>query len=157
MQGGIYDVFLKNLTEKKVDFQRDAIRVALMTEDHVHVNDDRAWGQICHNEIGGYGYKRGGKQLSNVKIKERYDTIVLVGDDIIWRNATFTMRKMVMYFAESKILIATWGAARFGEGRDYIVICGNLTIQWHRRGIIVEYFPDEPPEYLKYYLEKERS
>lgn len=148
----VSDIFKKDLLERTIDFKTDVIKVALMTNHHRYDASDAFWCNVQHNEIAGKGYKAGGQRLHSVEFKKTHKTVYLTGDNMVWSSAKFTMRSIVLYFERTGKVIGTTG---FTE--DKSVDNAFFTLQWCREGIIVEYYPDMPPEYLNYYFNKEHG
>ncbi len=144
----VYDVFREDLLEKKIDFDKDTISVALMREGFLLTPLDRFWYEVCGNEIRGKGYVAGGNILQNVKVTKKNSKIYICGDNTIWPSATFSASYVMLYFTETKKLIGCilfpWGVNKVKDAL--------FTVLWDSAGIIVEDNPDDPPQYLKYYL-----
>lgn len=149
----VYDVFRKDLLQKKIDFKKDGIMVALMREGFRLNPADFIWDDVCDKEIKGEGYKSGGQLLRNVGLAKKPWEICIYGDNPIWESARFSAGYIMLYFARTKKLI---GCIKF-PWRVTKANGGLFTVQWESAGILVEDNPDAPPQYLKYYLEKENT
>jgi hypothetical protein len=143
----ISDIFKKDLLERAIDFRTDVVKVALMTKNHQYHASDAFWCNVRHNEIKGRGYKEGGRILRNVKFERSYNNICLKASDIAWENAVFTTRGIVLYFEYSEKII---GSTDFDK--SYTVEDALFKLEWSPRGVLSEYHPDEPPQYLTYCL-----
>jgi hypothetical protein len=148
----ISDVFKKDLLERTIDFGVDIINIALMTEHHEYNASDKLWADVRCNEIKGKGYEAGGQRLCNVQFEKDSNAVHITGDNVVWHNARFAMRSIVLYFAGSGRIIGTTGF-----DFDYRVDDAMFTVKWDNRVVIIETFPDVPPEYLNYYFEKEKE
>ena len=145
----VYDIFKEDLLEKKIDFEKNAVSVALMRHGFLLTPLDVTWNDVRGNEIKGKGYVSGGQILQNVSITKKDGRIYITGNNLIWQSATFSVSYAMLYFAETKKLI---GCIKLPE---ISIINANLALIWHKNGIITEDDPDSPPQYLKYYLRKE--
>lgn len=148
----VSDIFRKDLLERTIDFKTDVIMIALMTKEHQYKASDSYWSNVRHNEIKGKGYEAGGQPLHGVRFRKGAYHVYLMGDNMVWDKARFTMRSLVLYFKLSGRIIGTTGF-----DFDYIAGGGAFTTEWDKRGIVSEYLPDMPPEYLNYYFNKENG
>lgn len=145
----VSDIFKEDLLLRNINFKTDVINVALMTSKHRYNADDTYWCNVRHNEVEGQGYESGGQTLRNAKFKRGYKTICITGDNMLWNCASFTMQSIVLYFKNNGKIIGTTGFMQPKTVNDAM-----FTAMWDSQGIISEYLPDEPPQYLTYYFEK---
>lgn len=145
---GIYDVFRSDVLARKVDFG-GPINVALMTSRHTFLAHNTYWSDVRTSEAKGAGYTSGGQTLGDFTITRKNGGIMLDADNTIWFSAKFTARHAVMFFKETGRLICSWDFVydRVGGG-------GIFTVQWHKKGLITEDNPDDPPQYFTYYLKE---
>ena len=145
--------FKEDLLARRVNFQTDIIYAALMTEKHEYSMFNYDWHEVKHNEVKGKGYVSGGQPLLGMKLYRRNGKIIFTSEEpsLSWHDAKFTMKSVALYFPTSDKLIGTVG---FDHNKR---VNATLTVEWHREGIMNEPCPDEPPQYLTYYLEQQEG
>ncbi len=128
---------LSAVTDRRVDFVGDAIKVQLTTVTYTPNQDTDDFEDDVTNEVSGTGYTTGGITLAGNALT--YDTgtneVRIDSNDWAWTSATFTARYAIMY-------VDTAGAATTDPlltytnfGGDEQVTSGNFTVQVHADGI----------------------
>jgi len=132
----VYGLCAQNLWKGNIDFDTNAIKVALLTSSYSPAQDtDETWAGISANEIAGTGYTAGGATLANKTLTYTAGTNVLKvdADNVSWTTATFVARVMVIYDSATGYLIAYSDFAA-----DKSVEAGTFTIEFNASGIITD-------------------
>ena len=139
MPSKLYGQFIQNAFDKKIDWDSDNIRVALLTNSYTPDQDAHNYfDDVVANEVTGTGYTQGGIALANKTniYNGATNVLVLDADDVTWSSSTITARYAVVYNASpalnsDKPLI---GYVDFGS--DQSSSNGNFTITWDATGIV---------------------
>lgn len=139
MASKLYGQFIENAFQKRVDWDNDNIKVALLNNTYTPDQDNHNfYDDVVAYEVTGTGYTAGGISLANRTNNYNSSTnvIVLDADDVTWASSTITARYAVVYNASptlnsDKVLI---GYVDFGS--DQSSSNGNFTITWDSTGIV---------------------
>ena len=131
----VYNAYCANAFKADVDWENDAIKVALLANTYTPNKDDSTWSDVSAHEISGTGYTSGGATLSNVSVTQddANDLAYVDADDVSWENATFDCRYAVLYDDShaSDALICV-----FDFGADKSVENGTFAVRWNANGIV---------------------
>jgi hypothetical protein len=128
----LYGNFIKNLLDKKIDFNSDTIKMALCTSSYSPDQDTHDFFDDITNEVSNSGtnYTSGGNTIANCSITYTGGTNVckIDGDDVTFSAVTLTARYAIIYdsspgTAGTNPLIAyiDFGADQSPAGVDLIV------------------------------------
>jgi hypothetical protein len=97
----LYGNFIKNLLDKKIDFNSDAIKMALCTSSYTPDQDTHDFFDDITNEVSSSGtnYTSGGNTIANCSITYTSGTNVckIDGDDVTFSAVTLTARYAIIY------------------------------------------------------------
>ena len=138
MASKIYGSFFGKALNKEIDWDTDAMKVALISNAYTPNQDTHDYlDDVIANEVSGTGYTAGGATLTSKTIA--YDgannVTVLDAADVTWAASTITARYAVIYSDaggtnSQKVLL---GYVDFGS--DQSSTSGNFTITWDATGI----------------------
>jgi hypothetical protein len=139
MASKMYGNFLVKALNKEVDFDTDAIKIALVSSSYTPNQDTHDyWDDVVANEVSGTGYTAGGATLASktVTYDSASNVIVLDAADAVWSASTITARYAVIYddagaTTAQKVLI---GYIDFGS--DQSSTNGNFTVTFDSTGIV---------------------
>jgi hypothetical protein len=122
---------------KKIDFDSDAIKVALCTSSYTPNQDTHDYFDDVTNEVTGTGYTAGGATLANPSITYTGATNVLKldGDDTVWSSSTITARYAVVYDSSPGTAATNPLIAYVDFGADVSSTGAAFTITWDAAGI----------------------
>jgi len=139
MASGIFNRMKANLMNKLVDLSNggDAIRVALLDNNHVFNPDNNTFADVSANELlsSGTGYTSGGELLANQAVTQDdiNDLAKFDADDAQWLTATFDVYHAIIY-DDTLVGDDLIGSIDFGGVKS--VTGGTFTIQWSINGIV---------------------
>ncbi len=121
---------------KEIDWEADAIRVALCTDSYTPDQDAHDYFDDIDNEVSGTGYSSEGELLANASLTYTAGTNVmkLDGDDVTWSSSSITARYAIIYLdtgtpgTSPLICYVDFGA-------DVTSTNGDFTITWSADGI----------------------
>jgi len=127
----LYGNFVKNLLDKKIDFNSDTIKLALCTSSYTPDQDAHEFMDDITNEVSdsGTNYTTGGNTIANSSITYTGATNIckIDGDDVTFTNVTLTARYGIIYdstpgSAATNPLIAyiDFGSDQSPAGVDFI-------------------------------------
>jgi hypothetical protein len=97
----LYGNFVKNLLDKKIDFNSDTIKMALCTSSYSVDQDAHDFFDDITNEVSdsGTNYTAGGNTIANCSITYTAGTNIckIDGDDVTFSNVTLTARYAIIY------------------------------------------------------------
>lgn len=139
MASKMYGQFPLKALNKEVDWDSDAIKVALVSSSYTPNQDTHDyWDDVAANEVTGTGYTAGGLALTSKTAT--YDgatnVVILDANDAVWAASTITARYAVIYddsgaTAAQKVLV---GYVDFGS--DQSSTNGNFTVTFDATGIV---------------------
>ena len=138
MPSKLYGSLIAKAFNKEVDFDTDAIKVALLTSAYAPNQDLHDYfDDVILNEVTGTGYTAGGQTLATKTITYEPGTNVTILDagDVTWAASTITARYAVIYSdaGAGNSLKVLLGYVDFGS--DQSSTAGNFTITWDATGI----------------------
>lgn len=123
---------------KEIDWDSDAIKVALITSSYTPNQDTHAYFSDITGEATGTGYTSGGQELTSKTISYDAATNVIKLDaaDVTWASSTITARYAVIY-DDSPSTAATKPLLAYVDfGTNQSSNNGNFTITWDANGIL---------------------
>ena len=139
MPSKLYGQFLSLALDKKVDWDSDTIKVALLTNSYTPDQDaHNYYDDVVANEVTGTGYTAGGNTLANKtnNYNSATNVIVLDADDTTWSSSTITARYAVVYDATPALNADKPLIGYVDFGSDQSSSNGNFTITWDATGIV---------------------
>lgn len=134
-----YENLAVGLFTKKVDWNGDTIKVALLSSSYTPNQGTHAnFSDVSTYEVTGTGYTAGGATLANKTrtLDTTNKVVVLDADDVTWAASTITARYAVVYDASG-------GSAATNALIGYVDLVsdqasnnGNFVIQWDATGIV---------------------
>ena len=134
----IYSLMFTAAFNKEIDYDTDAIKVALTTSTYTPDQDTHDYFNDVTNEITGTGYTAGGATLASKTVTYTGATNkwVLDAADTAWTTATFTMRTAVVYDSQTGVAATQPLMCYQQSDADISVTAGTFTIVWNASGII---------------------
>ena len=139
MPSKLYGQFLALALDKKVDWDSDTIKVALLTNSYTPDQDAHNYfDDVVANEVTGTGYTQGGNTLANKtnNYNSATNVIVLDADDTTWSSSTITARYAVVYDSSPTLNADKPLIGYVDFGSDQSSSNGNFTITWDATGIV---------------------
>ena len=102
----IYDLFIEDLNNSVIDFDKDVFKVMLITPEY-EPSSSHTLEDVKRYEIGSIGYTAGGKTIGLTK----YDDIVKADQPVKWADLTCDLRYAVAYRV---------------NGKSYPIMCQDL-------------------------------
>lgn len=126
-----------NAFNKRIDFDSDAIKVAMLTSAYVPNQDTHAFFSDLTNEIVGTGYTAGGIALATPTITYTGATNVLKlsGSNVSWATSTLTSRFAVVYDSSGGSAATNCLLTCVNFGADVSSSGSTFTITWDALGI----------------------
>lgn len=97
----LYGNFVKNILDKKIDFNSDTIKMALCTSSYTPDQDAHDFFDDVTNEVSSSGtnYTSGGNTIANCSITYTGGTNIckIDGDDVTFSAVTLTARYAIIY------------------------------------------------------------
>jgi hypothetical protein len=140
MSSKLYGQFLSLALDKKIDWDSDTIKVALLTNAYTPNQDAHNYfDDVSTNEVtGATGYTAGGNTLANKTnvYNSATNVITLDADDTTWASSTITARYAVIYDATPATNADRPLIGYVDFGSDQSSSNGNFTITWDATGIV---------------------
>jgi len=139
MASKLYGQFLSLALDKKIDWDSDTIKVALLTNSYTPDQDaHNYYDDVVANEVTGTGYTAGGNTLANKtnSYNSATNVITLDADDTTWSSSTITARYAVVYDATPALNADKPLIGYVDFGSDQSSSNGNFTITWDATGIV---------------------
>jgi hypothetical protein len=136
----VYGNALLNAWDKKMDWNSDAIKVALTTSSYTPNQDTHDFFNDVTNEVSGTGYTAGGATIANCTLTYTAgtNTLKLDGDDVSWTTSTITARYAVVYDSTPGTAATNPLICYIDFGADVVSTAGTFTIAWHADGIVTQ-------------------
>jgi hypothetical protein len=134
LYGNIYD----HLAQKRIDFDSDALKVALCTSTYTPNQDTHDFFNDITNEVSGTGYTAGGAALASVTwaYTSGTNTWTLDAADTAWAGSTITARYAIIYDSTPGTAATNPLIGYVDFGADVISTGGAFTITWAATGIV---------------------
>lgn len=137
MADAIYNEFKDALGDGDIDLNNDTLKLALVNNYTLDIDNHTVWSDVSANEVSGTGYTAGGQALTSVTWTKdaANDESVLEAADVTWSSSTITADGAVLYrdtgTASTSQLIAF-----FDFGTDQSSSNGDFTVSWSANGIL---------------------
>lgn len=133
-----YGLGLKSLTEAKVNFTSDTIKVMLCTSSYTPNQDTHQYKSDVTNEVSGTGYTATGTTLTTKTntYTTGTNTVALDADDVSWTTSTITARYAVIYDATPATDATRPLLGYVDFGADVVSTAGTFTITWAAGGFL---------------------
>ncbi len=134
----LYGAGMKALLNKEIDWDTDAINVALLTSAYTPVQNTHAYfSDITGELVTGGGYTAGGSTLAGGTTTHAAGTTTINADDLTWPAMTGTAHYAVVYDTTPGTVSAVQPLIAYIDfGADVIATGGNFTITWDAAGIV---------------------
>ena len=126
------------LVNKEIDWNSDAIRVALVTVDYVaDYNQDAQdyFDDITHEVAAGGGYNAGGELLTVKTQTTAAHVLTCSAATLTWPGSTITARGAIIYDNQTGVPATSPLIGFVDFGADVVSTAGDFTITWHVNGI----------------------
>lgn len=133
----LYGSFPAKLANKEIDFDSDAIKVALCTSSYTPNQDTHDYFNDITNEITGTGYTAGGATLGTKTVNYTSGTNTQAFDaaDTLWTTSTLTARYAIIYDSTPGTAATNPLIGYVDFGADVSSVAGTFTITWDAGGI----------------------
>jgi hypothetical protein len=132
-----YGNFFVHLAEKRIDFNSDAIKVALCTSAYTPDQDGHDFFNDITNEVTGTGYTAGGLTLTGCTITYTggTNTLKFDADDATWSASTITARYAVVYDSTPGTAATNPLILYVDFDADVSSTAGDFKITWDAAGL----------------------